>query len=374
MTLIGCKMTRLHQKLTQVERLVRNMFAEFGDFQLNSVSSSVDDTCDLKLFSEASNREYHFQIKVRERITPQIANELFARLKSSTPKDNSILIVFAPVISPRVAELAIQNGISYLDGAGNCRIVDAASHLAIFRTGLSNEASYPKQKAVDLFAPKSSRILRAMLHEPTRGWQLAELATMPEVDVSVGLVFKVKQALVEESYAVVRDRLLYLNRPVELLAAWARNQPDQLLKRQFYVRGDLEKIEGNIAKWCEKEDIKYALARFSAAWRYAPEVRYSVATVYLSAEAFGIDRLASIEAECGAKEVDSGANLVLLAPFDKSVFTGRIASPEQTTSPLQTYLDLQSMAGRGVEAAKAVYDKHLRESFESVHTANGSAS
>jgi len=367
-------MTRLHQKLTQVERLVRNMFAEIGDFQLNSVSSSVDDGCDLKLFSEASNREYHFQIKVRERITPQIANELFARLKASAPKDNSILIVFAPVISPRVAELANQHGISYLDGAGNCRIVDAASHLAIFRTGLSNEASYPKQKAVDLFAPKSSRILRAMLHEPTRGWQLAELATMPEVDVSVGLVFKVKQALVEESYAVVRDRLLYLSQPVELLAAWAKNQPEQLLKRQFYVRGDLEKIEGNIAKWCEKGDIKYALARFSAAWRYAPEVRYSVATVYLSAEAFGIDRLASIEAECGAKEVDSGANLVLLAPFDKSVFTGRIASPEQTTSPLQTYLDLQSMAGRGVEAAKAVYDKHLRESFESVHTANGSAS
>jgi hypothetical protein len=213
-----------------------------------------------------------------------------------------------------------------------------------------------------------------MLHEPTRGWQLAELATMPEVDVSVGLVFKVKQALVEESYAVVRDRLLYLSQPVELLAAWAKNQPEQLLKRQFYVRGDLEKIEGNIAKWCEKGDIKYALARFSAAWRYAPEVRYSVATVYLSAEAFRIDRLASIEAECGAKEVDSGANLVLLAPFDKSVFTGRIASPEQTTSPLQTYLDLQSMAGRGVEAAKAVYEKHLRESFESVHIANGSAS
>ncbi len=367
-------MTRFHQKLSEVERLVSDMFAELGDFQLNLVSASEDDSCDLKLFSEASNRKYHLQIKVRERITPQIANELFARLKSNATKDHSILIVFAPVISPRVAELAIKHGISYLDGAGNCRIVDAASHLAIFRTGLSNEASLPKQKAVDLFAPKSSRILRAMLHEPTRGWQLAELATMPEVDVSVGLVHKVKQALVGESYAVVRGRLLYLSQPVELLAAWAKNQPEQLLKRQFYVRGDLEKIEGMIAKWCKKSNIQYAIARFSAAWRYAPEVRYSVATVYLIADAFGMNRLASLEAECGAKEVDSGANLVLLAPFDKSVFAGRTATPEQTTSPLQTYLDLQSIAGRGIEAAKAVYDKHLRESLESVNLANGTAS
>ena len=358
-------MTTLHQKRSEAERLVRDMFADLGDFQQHSVSAGVDDTCDLKLFSEASNRTYHLRIKVRERITPQIANELFARLKNIAPKDNSILIVFAPVISPRVTELAIQHGISYLDGAGNCRIVDAASHLIIFKTGISTGSSSPRQKAVDLFAPKSSRILRAMLQEPTRGWQLAELATMPEVDVSVGLVHKVKQALVEESYAVVRDRLLYLSQPVELLTAWAKNQPEQLLKRRFYVRGDLEKIEGAIAKWCTKSNIQYALGRFSAAWRYAPEVRYSVATVYLSFEAFGIDRLASLETECGAKEVDSGENLVLIAPFDKSVFAGQIAKPEHTTSPLQTYLDLQSMAGRGVEAAKAVYDKHLRYSLES---------
>ncbi len=352
------------QTFAGVERLVRDVFAELGDVQPFLVSANVDDGCDLIL--ESLNRTYHLQIKVRARITPQIANELFARIKSVATKDQAILVVYAPVISPRVAEIAIQHGISYFDGAGNCRIVDAATNLAIIRTGFANDSSSCKQKAVDLFAPKSSRILRAMLHEPTRGWQLAELAMMPEVDVSVGLVFKVKQALVEESYAVVRDRLLYLSKPAELLAAWAKNQPEQLLKRQFYVRGDLEKIEGMIANWCKKSNIQYALARFSAAWRHAPEVRYSVATIYVSAEAFGKDRLASLEADCGTKDVDSGANLVLLAPIDKSVFAGITATPEQTTSPLQTYLDLQPMAGRGVEAAKAVYEKHLRESLESV--------
>lgn len=367
-------MAKNQRNFLKIELLVRDMFTQLGDFQCLSVSPGMDAGCDVTLFSASWNRSYQLHITVRERITPQIANDLFARIKSSASNDGTIHIVFAPVISERVAELAIQHGISYLDGAGNCQIVDDASQLAIFRKGFVNDSSPPKQKAVDLFAPKSSRILRAMLHEPTRGWQLAELATMPEVDVSVGLVHKVKQALVEERYAVVRDRLLYLSQPVELLQAWAKNQPEQLLKRQFYVRGDLEKTEGMIANWCEKSNIQYALARFSAAWRYAPEVRYSVATVYLSTEAFGIDRLASLEAKCGTKDVDSGANLVLFAPFDKSVFAGRIATPEQTTSPLQTYLDLQTMAGRGVEAAKAVYDKHLRESLESVNLANNPAS
>jgi len=70
-------------------------------------------------------------------------------------------------------------------------------------------------------------------------------------------------------------------------------------------------------------------------------------------------------AQCNAKQVDSGANLVLLTPFDQSVFVRCLSTPEQrTTSPLQTYLDLTVMAGRAAEAARGIYDKYLRVPFE----------
>jgi hypothetical protein len=102
-------------------------------------------------------------------------------------------------------------------------------------------------------------------------------------------------------------------------------------------------------------------------------VRYSVASLYLSPEAFGPRWLESLRVDCGAQEVESGANLVLLTPFDKSVFVRRLPATERTTSPLQTWLDLQSLAGRGSEAAEAVFEKHLRKALESAAAEEDSA-
>ena len=76
------------------------------------------------------------------------------------------------------------------------------------------------------------------------------------------------------------------------------------------------------------------------------------------------DRLSRCALIAEAKEVESGANLVLLTPFDQSVFVRRCRRPSKPRRPLQTYLDLQSMAGRGSEAAEAVFEKHLRRTFD----------
>ena len=203
-----------------------------------------------------------------------------------------------------------------------------------------------------------------MLHHPSRGWQVSELAEHPDVDVSAGLASKVKQALISQNYAVARNRLLYLKEPRDLLNAWAERYPGAANQRQYYMRGETHEIEARISRWCEESNIEYALARFSAAWRHAPEVRYSVASVYVGANAFKEENQQSLHADCGAREVDSGANLVLLTPFDPSVLVQRQKSPEQITSALQTWLDLQAMTGRGSEAADAVFEKHLRKSFE----------
>jgi len=183
--------------------------------------------------------------------------------------------------------------------------------------------------------------------------------------VSAGLVSKVKRTLISQSYAAVRDRLLYLKDPRELLKAWAEQYSGAASQRQYYMRGDTHEIEAGISSWCEQSNIEYALARFSAAWRHAPEVRYSVAAVYVGAEAHQNRNQQSLHDDCGAREVESGANLVLLTPFDRSVFVRRLPPPERTTSPLQTYLDLYSMAGRGEEAAEAVFEAHLRKALES---------
>ena len=278
-----------------------------------------------------------------------------------------IRIAYTPVISSRVAEIARRHDVSYMDYAGNCRIVDRAAGLLITRSGIPNDASKGRPKTTAPFAPKSSRIVRAMLHEPFRGWQVRELAEHPDVGVSMGLASRVTQTLVRESYATVRNRLLYLTQARALLTAWTGKYPGPSMRLKFYMRGDTAKTEREISAWCEASNISYALAEFSAAWRHAPVVRYSTSSLYVDPKALRLSQLESLSRRCGAREVDAGANIMLLVPFDESVFAQRTPGPEQATSALQTYLDLQSMAGRGSDAAEALFEKHLRKLFDAAH-------
>ena len=63
------------------------------------------------------------------------------------------------------------------------------------------------------------------------------------------------------------------------------------------------------------------------------------------------------------RKVDSGANLILQVADDENYFSNRIGDTLPTTSPLQTYLDLRAMDGRGEEAATAIYEKYLKQQF-----------
>lgn len=366
-------MSETKKHLTRFENLIRDIFAELGEFESVWEPLNDDAHCDVMVVSKSSNQTYRFDVKVRERITPQMADDLFKRLQGEPLPDHVVRIVYAPVISPRVAEIAGQYGVSHIDSAGNCRIADSAAGLLISRSGIRNEASRQKPKTADPFSTKSSRIIRAMLHEPERGWQVSELAEHPDVKVSKGLVSKVKQTLVRENYAVEYDRLLYLKQPRDLLATWTQKYPGPSEKCLLYMRGEIPEIEERVVRWCKKTANEFALASFSAAWRLAPEVRHSVASIYVGKVLQRPNSLASFCTDCKAKAVDSGANLIWLTPFDQSVFVRCTSSPDRTTSALQTYLDLQSLTGRGEEAAEAVFEKHLRKGLDSAHRQEGSA-
>ena len=189
--------------------------------------------------------------------------------------------------------------------------------------------------------------------------------------MSAGLVVKVKRALVEEGYAVERERKLYLREPVELLKAWSQKYSGPVAATPLYFRRDAAAAEHSVSQWCRANSLQYALAGFSAAWRLAPEVRYSVAAVYVDDAGFDPKLVDQLTAEYGGKPVDTGPNLLLWRPFDQSVFVDAVKAgePEQpVTSALQTYLDLNYQGGRGEDAASAIFEKHLGRELKAVVT------
>ena len=210
-----------------------------------------------------------------------------------------------------------------------------------------------------------------MLAQPSKGWKVRELAMHADVGVSVGLAAKIKQTLVEESYAIEHKRQLYLRDPMGLLENWAKyySQNHHSLADQIslYFRGNTEIAEKAVAKWCRDNAIPFALAGFSAAWRLAPEVRYNVAAVYVDHRGFDRDMLARLDSYDGGKPVATGANLLLWRPYDPSVLAGshqEIEAELPVTSAIQTFLDLRRLGGRGEDAATAVYERLIVESLK----------
>jgi hypothetical protein len=163
----------------------------------------------------------------------------------------------------------------------------------------------------------------------------------------------------------MQDGRLYLKRPVDLLDDWAKHyRSHKPQEYRFYMRGDIEHVERQVASWCSKSGIDYALSRFSAAWRLAPEVRYNVVSMMVSKNAILADTLNDLITNFGVRPVDSGANLILQISADESYLSNRMGDNIQTTSPLQTYLDLRAMDGRSEEAARAIYEKYLKQPFK----------
>lgn len=353
--------------IREAEQVIRGVLVALPGMRVRShPKRSAQDWAHFYLEAQSGRTRFRFSIDAKSRVTPQTALSVCERLRQRSA--GTIPVVYAPVVSPRVAEILRACEVGYVDRAGNCWLRSPDPFLLIERQGRYGEPQ-PTPTAADPFSPKSSRVVRAMLSRPMDGWQVRQLAAHPDVQVAAGLVVKVKRALIEQGYAVERERKLYLRDPIGLLNAWAAKYSGPAEQIPLYLRGDAEAAEYFVVQWCRENAISYALGAFSAGWRLAPEVRYNVAAVYLEDRSFDQELQDQLAAKYGATRVDTGANMYLWRPFDRSVFAGSIVAGKpalSVTSALQTYLDLKRSAGRGEDAANAVFEKHLAADFRAV--------
>jgi len=307
----------------------------------------------ITLSAKPDNRRVDLFLQTRQQLSPQTVLGVFPKLRWVPP--DGTLLVCAPYISPRVAELCREENVSYLDGAGNCRI--AAPGLFVLVSGRPNRQASVKS-AVDPFSRKSSRIVRTLLKHPDKGWQVQQLAK--EADVSLGLVSKVKNALIEEAYLEERDRLLYLRDPAKLLQGWAVRYRPHVKRVSLFAIPKPSETEARLADWCRGKRITHALTQLSAAWRYSPMVRYDKSVVYIDKKVESEANLKALLGHIDAREVDTGANCTLWIIDDPAVFSdAKEINGVVVVSPLQLYLDLKVLAGRGEDAAQEILEKEL---------------
>lgn len=287
---------------------------------------------------------------------PLHASRAFSRLERCRQIMPGIISVFAaPYISPETAKLCRAQNISYLDFAGNCHF--AFDGIYIHVEGRPNPAAHSRPLR-SLYQPKAERVLRALLTQPSKPWRLQALAD--EAGVSIGQVFKVKALLLEKTWLEETNQGIFLTKPQDLLAAWAEHY--RFSKHQatlFHTLREMSLFELTLSAGCRQRGIACAFTGFAAAARYAPYAVYQRTTAYLHCELPEVQELLTLP-PLQLEAVETGANVVLLTPYDDSVFYDtRQQQDVSLASPLQTYLDLQSTGGRGREAAEVFLQKEI---------------
>jgi len=340
-----------------------NLATETGAFvlmQLLEESSIGDRRWDYVAVIEPrySDGAIRLQIETRRHLSPKDAIAFCQRLPLNHDRNNALLVA-SPFLSKRVMEICREHDIGYLDQVGNCHIETNGLYLHI--EGRPN-TSPGRPRVSNPFAQKSSRVARLLLTYPEQGWQVQQLAK--EARISLGLASKVKDALLEDGYAIEEDGLLRARDPETLLDAWSHAYKTPYQRAMLYVMGEVNEVESRIAEWCEAHDNQYGLAEFSGAWKLSPMVRYKQACVAIKSAPSrntALDLLGAI----GAKPVESGGNLVLLVTSDESVFMN--ASEQdgiRVLSPIQLYLDLHQRPGRAQEGADELLRQQILPRFE----------
>jgi hypothetical protein len=216
------------------------------------------------------------------------------------------------------------------------------------------------------FARKSSRIVRTLLKHPARGWQVQQLAQ--EAEVSIGLASKVKTALIDEAYLEERERLLYLRDPAKLLDAWVIQYRPHVQRLPLFTLSRPPEAERRLAEWCQANEVRCALTQLAAAWRYLPMVRYDRSVAYIDKKVGSGDQLTALLTHLDARRVDTGANFTLWLTDDPAVFSdAREVEGVKIVSPLQLYLDLKNLPGRGEEVAQDIRKKELHTLLPDSH-------
>jgi hypothetical protein len=268
-------------------------------------------------------------------------------------------VFVASFISPASAAICKDAGIGYVDLSGNCFIV--FQQVFISREKMGNQ--YPlKTNLSSIYSPKSERILRVLLTNPYQPWKAIDLAK--EAQVSLGMITQVGKKLIEEEWLKKTPRGISLTQPENLLADWVNNYT---IKRNilynYYSLKSLQDVEIETAETCGNLNIPYALTGFSACNRLAPMVRGQRAMIYVS-------RSIELVAEtAGLKPVESGANIILIQPYDDGVFwNAKSIGNLQISDPVQVYLDLKRYPGRGEEAADFLYREVINPRWQQQKT------
>lgn len=203
-----------------------------------------------------------------------------------------------------------------------------------------------------LFASKAIDVIRALLVRYPKTWTMRDLAK--ESSVSLGQVFKVSKALINERLAIRSSARsgLRLMEPFSLLKRWAAINNFTARTRFIEYYSSEEDSSKFFERFKGKKGPEYALTGLAGALLVAPFVRPTNVHIYVKTE----EDAKSWAKLLGLMPVEENGNVKFAIAKSKGVFYGASKiNGVKVVSDVQLYVDLLNYPARGEEAASEVY-------------------
>jgi DNA-binding HxlR family transcriptional regulator len=305
--------------------------------------------------------------EIKQAPSPKLLAEIgpwMQRMKSL--KADVAFAVVAPAISPQAQAYCVENGIDFLDLAGNVSIQVPGKFTLqrLGRRGPETNQAADSSRNLNVFSGRSSRVLRVLLEKP-KLWSLTDIAKelaaeakrverilrQPmEFVVSQGSISKVLSSLEEQLWVRRQGSAVLVPEPRRLLVEWAEKYKERYrwrLRSSFELPNPFGSGVSRISEQLQEQvSGAYVFTAAAAASLVAPFVELDRVDIFLGSEESGA-RLRKL-----AEGESNGPKLRLIYPYDNGVFLySRREGGVPIVSNLQTYLDLYARGGRDLKQA-----------------------
>lgn len=337
---------------------LRSVFAEVPAIERLDVKYAGDrDRVDFIVEIDVFGRKYRLAAEVKSTGQPRHVRSAIMQLQSyvKSQPDPVTPIFIAPYLSPEAQDICREHRVGYLDLEGNARLAFGTFFIS---RQVASKPVVVRRDLRSIFSPKSAQILRQMLRDPDRSWRVVDLAEAAEA--SLGLVSKIRKALIDREWAKVSDDGVLLSAPDSVLDAWVKEYaPPPHDRAGFYTTLHGSSLDQAVRALLSDPACKgkIALASFSAAQWLAPYGR--TGKHYFYADEEGIN---SLRSALKLTSANKGENIIVDVLDDPGLLLDTVepAPGIICTSPVQTYLDLSNYGERGQEAAEHLRREKLR--------------
>lgn len=343
----------------EAERALRALLQRMETVRDVDVARQImasDSAIDLVVSFRRGKTTHKLLIEVKANAEPARVRNAIWQLRSAARAygDNVYPALAAPYISPASRQICQENGIGFIDFAGNAYLSIGGLEID-HRTDAKPKAEQRILRSI--FKPKAAAVLHAMLKDPARSWRIADLAE--QARVSAGHASQVGQQLRQREWAEQSDEGMWLSDPNALLDAWREEyEPPSGERVQLYSHLHGSELQDAVrAIMSGGTDTALMYASFSAADWIAPFARTGRTYFYASERG-----LAHLQISLNLQSALKGANIDIVVPDDPGVFCTSMLLENGfvTTGPVQTYLDLSIAGERGREAADHLRDEALQ--------------